>query len=88
MGFMIPSACASTSLAEKTSFTSARDEGINSIRARIRDGLGGFYSSIGLIAYGLTVLLPWLLLAGILGWLLTRIRKAIRNRKAANVSST
>ncbi|MBI1826997.1 MAG: DUF4349 domain-containing protein [Planctomycetes bacterium] len=74
-------------LAEKASFTPAPDEASASIRARIRDGLGGFYSSIGMIAYGLTVLLPWLLLAGIFGWLLARIRKAMRNRKAANIST-
>jgi len=75
-------------LAEKASFTPAPDEASASIRARIRDGLGGFYSSIGLIAYGLTVLLPWFVVAGLVGWILVRIRKSIRNRKVAAESTT
>ncbi len=68
-------------IGEKSTLTPAPDESAASIRARVRDGLGGFYTSIGLIAYGLVVLLPWLLLAGLLGWLVARTRRTLRNRR-------
>ena len=68
-------------IGEKSTIAPAPDESAASIRARVRDGLGGFYTSIGLIAYGLVVLLPWLLLAGLLGWLVARTRRTLRNRR-------
>ncbi len=68
-------------IGEKSTIAPAPDESAASIRARIRDGLGGFYTSIGLIAYGLVVLLPWLLLAGLVGWLVARTRRTLRNRR-------
>ena len=71
------------SLAEKSTLTPAPEETAGSIRARIRDGLGGFYQSIGLIAYGLTVMLPWLVLAAVLALIAARVRAGIRKRQAA-----
>jgi hypothetical protein len=67
-------------IGEKSTIAPAAAESAASIRARVRDGLGGFYASIGMIAYGLVVLLPWLLLAGFVGWLVARIRTKLRNR--------
>jgi len=75
-------------IGEKSTIAPAPDESAASIRTRVRDGLGGFYTSIGLIAYGIVVLLPWLLLAGLLGWLVARIRTALRNRRAVGTRST
>ena len=75
-------------IAEKSTIAPPPDESAASIRARVRDGLGGFYASIGLIAYGIVVLLPWLLLAGLLGWLVARIRTALRNRRAVGTRTT
>jgi hypothetical protein len=75
-------------IGEKSTIAPAPDESAASIRARVRDGLGGFYASIGLIAYGLVVLLPWLLLAGLLGWLVARIRTALRNRRDVGTRTT
>jgi hypothetical protein len=71
-------------LGEKTSIAPGPDQATGSIRARIRDGLAGFYASIGMIAYGLVVLLPWLVIAGFVVWLLTRIRR----RRAVTVVAT
>jgi hypothetical protein len=75
-------------VAEKSTLTPAPNESAASIRARVRDGLGGFYTSIGLIAYGLVVLLPWLLLAALVGWLAVRIRAAHRSRRPAGTQAT
>jgi hypothetical protein len=68
---------------EKSALTPAPDEGTASIRARVRDALAGLYTSIGLIAYGLVVLLPWLLLALLLGWIISRVRR-VQSKKAAS----
>jgi len=71
-------------LAEKAALAPAPDQRTDSIRARVREGLSGFYESIGLIAYGLVVLFPWLILTTLVGWLTLRIGRAIRARKAAS----
>jgi hypothetical protein len=68
-------------MGEKSTLAPAPDESAASIRARVRDGLTGFYSSIGVIAYGLVVLLPWLTLAALFGWIVTRVRAALHRRK-------
>ena len=73
-------------LGEKSALTPAPSEASGSIRAKIREGLSGFYESIGLIAYGLVVLLPWLLLAGLLGWVVVRVNR--RRRRTGSGAST
>lgn len=70
-------------LGEKSTITPAANEREASIRGRVRAGLGGLYESIGLIAYGLVVLLPWLLLAVVLGLLVSRIRARMRKNAAS-----
>jgi len=65
-------------LAEKSAINPGAEG--NTIRSYLRDGLTGLYASLGLIAYGLVVMAPWLIIALIAGWLITRIWK---RRKAA-----
>ncbi len=67
-------------LAEKPTISPAPERAGGSIRKHLRDALAGVYSSLGLIAYGLIVIAPWLALVFIPAWLITRVR---RRRQAA-----
>jgi len=46
-----------------------------SIRNRLRDALAGLHSSLGLIAYGLIVIAPWMVLVFVPAWLVVRARR-------------
>ena len=59
-------------LAEKAAISPAPERAGDSLRAHLRDGLAGLYRSVGFIAYGLIVMAPWLIVAVLLAWLLTR----------------
>ena len=67
-------------LAEKSTIAPSPDRASDSIRAKLREGLAGLYSSIGLIAYGLIVLAPWLVIVGLAVWLVAR---RLRKRRAS-----
>lgn len=71
-------------LAEKAAINPAPERAGDSLRAHLRDGLAGLYRSIGFIAYGMIVMAPWLILAVLLAWLLTRVW---RRRQALPVDS-
>lgn len=60
-------------LAEKAAIRPAPERAGDTIRARLRDGMAGLYTSAGLITYGLIVLAPWLLVVILLAWLVTRV---------------
>jgi len=70
-------------LAEKPAIAPAPERAGNTLRDKLRDGLAGLYSSLGLIAYGLIVLLPWLLIVIVPAWVLARVwRRRSLNRRA------
>lgn len=69
-------------MSEKSTLAPAASESAASIRVRVREGLEGFYSSMGLIAYGLVVLLPWLVLALLVGWIVARVTRRSRAKRA------
>ncbi|MCH7592646.1 MAG: DUF4349 domain-containing protein [Planctomycetes bacterium] len=60
-------------LSEKAAISPAPEKVGGSLRVHVRDGLAGLYRSVGFIAYGVIVMAPWLLLAVLLAWLLTRV---------------
>ncbi len=43
------------------------------MRRYLRDGLEGLYESVGMIAYGLVVMVPWLLVVLLAVWLISRL---------------
>jgi len=65
----------SLALAEKSTIRPPPDRTGLSLRSRLRDGIGGLYNSLGLIAYGLMVIAPWLIIVVGLAWLVTRSRR-------------
>jgi len=67
-------------LAEKAALTPEPDRASGSFRKYLRDGLAGLYESLGLIVYGLVVLAPWLVIAVVAGWLITRTWKRRKAR--------
>lgn len=71
----------SVSIAEKSAIAPAPQQAGQTLRTHLRDGLAGLYKSIGLIAYGLIVMGPWLAIAILLGWLIGRVRS--RRAKAS-----
>ena len=73
-------------VASPSTLAPAPDQTTASLRASIRDGLAGLYTSIGMIAYGMVVLLPWLVLAGLVGVLVARLRRAQSRKKAAEAA--
>lgn len=70
-------------LGEKAALSPGPDRSRDSIRARVRDGLVGLYASLGMIAYGLVVMAPWVVLVIVAGWLITRFwRRRAKKRQA------
>ena len=72
-------------LAEKAAIVPAPDRAGDSIRSRLREGLAGFYNSLGLIAFGLMAMAPWLIIVLVLAWVALRI---IRRTRPVPVSGT
>jgi len=70
-------------IAEKSAIAPAPQQAGQTVRTHLRDGLEGLYKSVGLIAYGLIVMGPWLAIAILLGWLISRTRA----RRASRASS-
>lgn len=68
-------------LAEKAAINPGAEG--NTIRSYLRDGLSGLYASLGLIAYGLVVMAPWLVIAIVAGWFITRLWKRRKLRMTA-----
>lgn len=68
-------------LAEKAAINPGAEG--NTIRSYLRDGLSGLYASLGLIAYGLVVMAPWLVIALLAGWFITRLWKRRKLSMAA-----
>ncbi len=64
----------SVSIAEKSAIAPAPEQAGQTLRTHLRDGLEGLYKSVGLIAYGLIVMGPWLAIAILIGWLIGRVR--------------
>jgi hypothetical protein len=71
-------------LAEKAALTPEPDRASGSFRKYLRDGLAGLYDSLGMIAYGLIVMVPWLVVAVIAGGL---IRRLWRKRKSQSATT-
>ncbi|MCP4247532.1 MAG: DUF4349 domain-containing protein [bacterium] len=59
-------------LGEKSAITPGPDRAGDSLRSRLRDGLTGLYSSLGLILYGLVVIAPWVVIVLVAAWAITR----------------
>ncbi len=70
----------SLTLGEKSAISPGPERSRDSIRNRLRDGLAGLYASLGLIAYGLIVMAPWLIIVAALAWVVTGVW---RKRRAA-----
>ncbi len=70
-------------LGEKAAINPGPEQAGGSIRNRLRDGLVGMYNSLGYIAYGLIVMVPWLLLVFVPAWLVARIWRRRRDRTTA-----
>ncbi|MCB9850184.1 MAG: DUF4349 domain-containing protein, partial [Phycisphaerales bacterium] len=68
-------------IAEKAALTPGTESG-DSFRKYLRDGVGGLYNSLGMIAYGLILMAPWLIIAAIIGWLIARLWRRRANRKS------
>jgi hypothetical protein len=62
-------------LAEKAPINPGPDRAGGSIRTALRNALAGLYTSLGLIAYGLIVIAPWLVLIFLPAWLIVRLRR-------------
>ncbi|HUU83824.1 MAG TPA: DUF4349 domain-containing protein [Phycisphaerae bacterium] len=62
-------------LAEKSAISPEPDRAGASIRGRLRDGLAGLYTSLGLIVYGLVVFAPWLIIILLAAWAIMRLRR-------------
>ena len=61
-------------ITEKSAIAPAPQQASQTVRSHLREGLEGLYKSVGLIAYGLIVMGPWLAIAILLGWLVSRVR--------------
>lgn len=72
-------------LAEKSAIAPGPDKAGDSIRNHLRGALTALYTSLGLIAYGLIVLAPWLAIVLLLAWLLTRVRRRRMQTAPASV---
>lgn len=68
-------------LGEKEAMTPPPERAGGTLRNHLRDGLAGLYASLGLIAYGLIVMAPWLVIVFLLAWVVMRIQ---RRHQAAN----
>ncbi len=62
-------------LGEKEALTPPPERMGGTLRNRLREGLAGFYASLGLIAYGLIVIAPWLIIVLLLAWVVMRIQR-------------
>ncbi|MFH0940199.1 MAG: DUF4349 domain-containing protein [Planctomycetota bacterium] len=70
--------------AEKPSLA-PQEEG--SFRLMLRDTFGGFLSSMGFVIRGFGMLLPWVILAGLVVWLISRFsRRALRTARDNRVA--
>ncbi len=77
-------------LQEPAAISPEPERGGASIRGRVRDGLAGFYNSLGLIAFGLMAMAPWLIIVVGLAWAglwgYRRMRRVpVRGTKAESV---
>ncbi len=73
-------------LAEKAAIAPPTEKAGGAFRQRVREALEGLWGSLGMIAYGLIVMLPWLLIGGAAIWVVARSRR--RSRAAAAPAAT
>ncbi len=71
-------------LAEKGAIRPGPGKAGGTIRKWLRDAIEGLCESLGLIAYGLIILAPWLIVIFAVAWLVTRLL----NRRKAKPSPT
>jgi hypothetical protein len=71
-------------LAEKAALAPPTEKAGGAFRTRVREALEGLWESLGMIAYGLIVMLPWLVIGGAVVWLIVRARR--RAKSAAVVA--
>jgi hypothetical protein len=66
-------------LGEKAALAPEPDRAGGAFRRYLRDGLSGLWNSLGMITFGIIVMLPWLIVVVLVAWLIKRMR----NRRAS-----